>query len=296
MRVEPFFDYARRRQQIFLDRRAGKPAPWTDDPVLRDYRFTNIFREDDKVTVWFRENIRDPMKNSPDVLLATVIFRWFNRIETAELLLEDDLFRGWDGVVAGRVLSGRSPVVTGAYIIKTPAGMDKLNGVIWCIDTFIREKRAVGSLEPLRWHAYAQSMLRDKSWTLQEAWNWLRQFPYMGDFMAYEVVTDLRHTKLLRDAPDVNRWANPGPGAARGLCRLLDKPLDHFDRHNKRDREEMIELMQLLLNKACAGHLWPAEWGWWEMREVEHTLCEWDKFERARLGEGRPRQRFTSST
>ncbi len=36
--------------------------------------------------------------------------------------------------------------------------------------------------------------------------------------------------------------------------------------------------------------------GWktrpWEMREVEHTLCEFDKHERARLGQGRPRGVF----
>jgi hypothetical protein len=30
---------------------------------------------------------------------------------------------------------------------------------------------------------------------------------------------------------------------------------------------------------------WPA----WEMREVEHSLCEFDKYERVRRGEGRPR-------
>jgi hypothetical protein len=33
-------------------------------------------------------------------------------------------------------------------------------------------------------------------------------------------------------------------------------------------------------------------WPKWELREVEHTLCEFDKFERTRLGEGRPRGVF----
>jgi hypothetical protein len=31
--------------------------------------------------------------------------------------------------------------------------------------------------------------------------------------------------------------------------------------------------------------MWPS----WEMRDVEHTLCEFDKYERIRLGEGRTR-------
>ena len=30
----------------------------------------------------------------------------------------------------------------------------------------------------------------------------------------------------------------------------------------------------------------------WDMRTVEHTLCEFDKYERVRTGEGRPRQVF----
>ena len=29
-----------------------------------------------------------------------------------------------------------------------------------------------------------------------------------------------------------------------------------------------------------------------EMREIEHCLCEFDKYERARLGEGRPRAKY----
>ena len=29
-----------------------------------------------------------------------------------------------------------------------------------------------------------------------------------------------------------------------------------------------------------------------EMREIEHCLCEFDKYERVRLGEGRPRSKY----
>ena len=29
-----------------------------------------------------------------------------------------------------------------------------------------------------------------------------------------------------------------------------------------------------------------------EMREIEHSLCEFDKYERTRLGEGRPRAKY----
>ena len=31
---------------------------------------------------------------------------------------------------------------------------------------------------------------------------------------------------------------------------------------------------------------------YWELREIEHCLCEFDKYERIRLGQGRPRTKF----
>lgn len=33
-----------------------------------------------------------------------------------------------------------------------------------------------------------------------------------------------------------------------------------------------------------------------ELREIEHSLCEFDKYERVRRGEGRPRQLFRRNT
>ena len=35
------------------------------------------------------------------------------------------------------------------------------------------------------------------------------------------------------------------------------------------------------------GHMLPLE-----MRDIEHCLCEFDKYERTRLGEGRPRAKY----
>ena len=29
-----------------------------------------------------------------------------------------------------------------------------------------------------------------------------------------------------------------------------------------------------------------------ELREIEHSLCEFDKYERIRLGQGRPKQKY----
>ena len=42
--------FAAKRQRIYLRRLAGEIGPWTDDPVLAAYRFTNAFRAADRVS------------------------------------------------------------------------------------------------------------------------------------------------------------------------------------------------------------------------------------------------------
>ena len=44
----------------------------------------------------------------------------------------------------------------------------------------------------------------------------------------------------------------------------------------------MLELMRELL--AVAPSYWPADFAPWEMREVEHWCCEYDKYRRAKSG------------
>lgn len=270
--LERFFATALERERIRLRRRAGLAPPWTEDPILQQFRFCNLRREDDRTTAWFRRCFRGPCWRDSRVLLGTVIFRWFNRIETGKLLLDppldEELWPGepvnllldWDPDAVRRRLRHMSPLVTGAYMIKTPPGMSKLEGLIWCIGNVWRER------DQLRCHLENRPRLQDMH-------RHLKRFPYLGDFMAYEIVSDLRWTYFLAGAPDIFTWAVPGPGARRGLRRLFG-PLV---------RGEELEAMQSLLAEARKRD-WP-EGRAWEMREVEHWLCEFDKYERARLGE-----------
>ncbi|MCY3888977.1 MAG: putative DNA base hypermodification protein, partial [bacterium] len=50
--TEVFWSYwrlAAERQAIFFRRVSGEASPWTDDPVLGRYRFTNAYRASDRV-------------------------------------------------------------------------------------------------------------------------------------------------------------------------------------------------------------------------------------------------------
>lgn len=270
--VEAMFDFMERRHTIYLDRKAGKPWPWTKDPVLLKWKFTNVYRELDKTTVWFRENVRDPLRNDFDkVIRATIIFRWFNRIETGEILRANSLLIHWDRKTARRVLKGLKPLVTGAYMIKTPTGKDKLEGMLDVISSI--EKKMPYIFDYFRGNP-----------TLEACTEHLREYPFMGPFLAFEVVTDLRHTCVLEKAWDIRTWANPGPGAMRGMNRLTGKPV-----RPKRQwpREAYIQMMQELLSISLST--WPKTFPPLEMRDIEHSLCEFDKYMRAKTGQGEPK-------
>ena len=302
--IERFFTYARERYNILQRRRideSGDPQimvagpPWTEDPILQQYRFCNIFREDDRTTRWIRSHITEG--GYGDRLVgAMIIARWFNRIETLKVLLPPreceppywrrNLLYNWDpGLLydwAARMksrLGGISPLVTGAYMVKTPAGMRKLDGLLWCMEQVLPDARQL--------HERFTGPI-----SLRSATEMLSSYPYLGPFMAYEIVTDLRHS-ILSDAPDIMTWANPGPGCTRGVSRIFCGDRGVLNRHSRDDYEYIQVCMQQLLVVSQDGRHWPSDWPAWEMREVEHTLCEFDKYERARLGQGTPKQRYS---
>lgn len=286
--IRQFFDYARERHAIYLRRFAGEERPWTKDAILQKYRFTNVFRELDRTTIWFRTHVRDPLRNKPDVLLATVVFRMLNRIATGEAVFcQTDLeyesafhhwkARGYDRRVLRRAIvahCGDGPYVTGAYILTSPPGQPKLDGMLEVIGGFAKE--TAGKLPVGFDHS------------LEIVWEWLKAFPYFGPFHAYEIVTDLRHTYLLENAEDINTWANPGPGARRGANRVFGRSVN-----TRIQTSQLMDEMVTLLGYSRDDELWSRRWPAWELREVEHSLCEFDKYERVRLKQGRPRGVFS---
>lgn len=282
---QPFFDFARARHNIHLRRVEQKlPPPWTDDHVLHKYRFTNVYRELDNVTIWFRENVRDKYDAVDDeyVMMATVVFRLFNRNLTGEAIFKQavpDHYNAFEHFMATgdtrvmhdsiRQFCGSGPYCTGAYIVNSPNGYTKLDGVLKMIE-WVYARR----------HEFLEAITNKR--TLENAWDQFRKVNHIADFTSYEFVTDLRHTRLLRNAPDILTWANPGPGAMRGLNRLYGRPLE-----KKQHKHLFVTEMRSVLE--ASREAWPSYWPAWEMREVEHTLCEFDKYERARLGQGKPR-------
>ena len=303
--VTPMARFMRERHNIYLKRRNGYPGPWTTDPILQGGRFCNIFRELDTVTIWIRENIRERFADHPHLWFMLAIARYINWPPTLNMLMLQDrhgerLYPGaWpddpnfrpEAMTAALedIAASGHKVYTGAYMIRAESDPNK-PWYSWSKHRYIAEI-VLGRLWERRsvWE-YTLAGKNEGYPNLERTWD-VFQDPYFvgwGPFMAYEVVTDLRHTRYLRDANDIMTWANAGPGAIRGLNRMYGRDLNA--QPPKSQTNEEMRLIMLEMNASI--DLWPEPWPELEMRDVEHSLCELDKYERVRLGEGKMRSKY----
>jgi hypothetical protein len=224
-----------------------------------------VYRELDRVTIWIRENWREPYADHPNLPFAMAMARQINWPDT---LQEIGFPEHWNPERIKAIMQGRmnrkEKVYTGAYMLTGTLGGTKVEQTIDKILTPLYE------MPP-----------RIISSSLEETWKRYLPYPGFSGFMAYEVVTDLRHTKHLENAEDIMTWANPGPGAKRGLNRIHGRELE-----KSIPRKQLISEMKELLDVCNMAPL-PLE-----MRDIEHCLCEFDKYERVRLGQGKPRAKY----
>src|ERR1043165_6515599 len=93
-----YWYFASERQQVFERRVRGARAPWTVDPILKAFKFCNVFRASDRVSQYLIRNVAyaEEAGDAADRVFQIVAFRLFSRIET------------WLSV---REYLGRSPVI-----------------------------------------------------------------------------------------------------------------------------------------------------------------------------------------
>lgn len=276
-KVQQYFDLAVERHRIYLKRQAGEPWPWTDDPIFSQFKFTNPYRQNDTGTQWLTDNWLTPFADHSMLFFNICLYRQFNWIGTAAYIGFQEEWHAHEVyalIKAYQREHGR--IYTNAHMIAGPK-FDK-----------------VGYREKLRWTIYGildplycalRQFEPQAGDNLQAAFNRLLPATGFGPFLTYEVITDLRHTRYLNQADDIMTWANAGPGAIRGLNRMLGR-----DYKRSMRQPEANELMQelLRLSKSYLPNWMPA----WEMRDIEMWECEYDKYVRVQEGQGRPRCKF----
>jgi hypothetical protein len=271
MRVNDLVKFIKEREKVRVNKEAGKPRPWTTDGILAKYRFCNVHREDDRVTRWLRENWYTKFGGDPDIWFAAVVARLLNYPDSLTDVIEYTLpFRptAFRAMLHGRKVQGLKNF-NAAYIVSTNGvAMDKVDYLV---------ERVLGPLWAAR-----KELRPSKDDELEDYHTDLIQYDGLGSFIAAQVVADLKYMEPLKNAPDWYTFAASGPGSRRGLNRVA-RPTQPVDASWIEGvwREALKELLDKV-NKKLSEPL--------HAQDLQNCLCEFDKYERARLGEGTPKQ------
>ena len=209
---ETYWRFAAERQKVFFRKLEGCPPPWTDDPVIVRHKFTNAYRASDRVSQYLIRNvIYEGEQSVPEVFFRTILFKLFNKIETWELLKsnldtitwEGYCFEQLDGLLS-RALASKTRIYSAAYIM--PSGSS-----------------AFGYRQKHRNHLkLLERMMEDEvphqiadAGSMRQAFEILRSYPMIGDFLAYQFVTDLNYSEIC-DFSEME-FVVPGPGARDGI-------------------------------------------------------------------------------
>ena len=270
---ESYWRFAAERQAVFFRRARGEAHPWTDNPVLAIYKFTNAYRASDRVSQYLIRRViyRDDLpKSPPEVFFRILLFKLFNKIETWELLeralgpitFEEYRFAAYDAVLARAMRAGHR-IYSAAYIM--PPGSHAFG-------QSAKHRNHLLLLERMMADQLAERLAQTR--TMQEGFEKLRAFPTIGDFLAYQFITDINYSELTEFSE--MDFVVPGPGARDGLRKCFIDP-------GGLNEPELIRLMADLQEREFErlGLDFESLWGRrLQLIDCQNLFCEVDKFAR----------------
>lgn len=270
--------WIKEREGIRILKDARQPQPWTEDPILRTYRFCNVRRMDDLVSRWLFDSWFKPYYNHPNMLFAVALARFINNPDSLSLITES-VFKAGNPLFASIKAKLRKhrdsggTVFNGAYMVRGNDGQDKIECVV---DHYVKPLTTL----PLR------ELNTD---SMEEAWTQLSSYYGFGSFMAGQVVADLRWA-VEGSWHDRMTWAPIGPGSNRGMARLYQESANPPYKQNDfcEMLTELIENLRKVLPAIITDRV--------EAHDYQNCLCEFDKYERTLWGEGKPKQLYRSKS
>jgi len=208
---ETFWHFAAERQRIFHARAARSSPPWTLDPILATYRFTNAYRAADRVSQFLINEVIPGSSAEPvDVLFRTLLFKVFNRVSTWRALDEElgPLHASeFNPKACAEVLSrqrqlGRQ-VYSAAYIMPMPA----MPGAT------AKHEAHLALLGDLLTTGTLRSLLEARK--LGDVYVVLTQVPSFGPFLAFQFSIDLNYSPVMSHSE--MDFVIAGPGARSGI-------------------------------------------------------------------------------
>lgn len=278
-RLKEFIYFVNERWSIHQKRLQGLPAPWTKDEILQTYRFTNIRREDDRVTIWIKKNWLDPHSTDYDtVVFAMALARLVNLPSMLKVLGYPSR---WNPERFVRLMDERREAGLTAYnnsyminAVGATKGQSKAGYLAECVlGPIWKNRQHLGNL------ARTGVALKD----LQAA---LMSFHgFGGGFMSGQVVADIKWLPSMRKAVDWSTFAVSGPGSRRGMCWV--RGMEPLPRYNENEwKGDLVTLMSNVRNRM------PVEL---DAQNLQNCLCEFSKYCKVKYLGRRAKQKFRMS-
>lgn len=221
IKVTPVYDnywiFAKNRQDIFIRKMNGDPYPWTDDHILRKYKFTNTYRASDRVSQYLIRNvIYSGNFNTLDTFFRIILFKLFNKIETWELLerkvglitYKNYDYKKYDRILEEAFANG-TRIYSAAYIM-APGRIDK--------NLTRKHSNHLKLLEMMiADNAHEKIAAATK---FQDVFDILIGYPLIGKFLGYQFAIDLNYSEIINFSE--NEFVIPGPGALSGISKCFE--------------------------------------------------------------------------
>lgn len=218
LKTTPVFDtywrFASERQEMFMRRVLGTVPPWTEDPILSGHRFTNAYRASDRVSQYLiRQVIYEGSQTAEEVFFRTMLFKLFNKIETWESLCSRFGTLSWGDFsfdayakVLDNLLEEGERIYSAAYIMPSPAfGSPR------------KHRNHLRLIEYMMADGAPKKMARAGS--LRGAFELLRSYPSLGDFLAFQFAIDINYSELTNFSE--MEFVVAGPGARDGISKCF---------------------------------------------------------------------------
>lgn len=273
--VAAFTKFVRARERHRIAKVGGRDVD-KPDPIITKFRFCNVRRNDDRVTKWIHENYLYDFQDKDEYWFAMIVARLFNNEDTLAdikpyvLPFKPEAMRKKLHKRADAGLKN----FNGAYIVSTNG--HSMNKVDYLVDLVLCPAWAMRK-EMNNW---IENECDQKLELLHKG---LLDLNGMASFMAAQVVADMKYADP-GYWTDFDTFCASGPGSKRGLNRVMGIPIAHP--WNERDFRETLLGLREQVNSILKS------WQPITAQDIQNCLCEYDKYERARLGEGTPKQLY----
>lgn len=289
---ETYWCFAAERHSIYLSRLARRPQPWTADPVMAEYRFTNAYRAADRVSQYLIRNvIYSGPQDIDELVFRLLLFRLYNKTETWDLLSShvgpltwrDFSFTAYASVLNTARDQGRT-LYSAAYVIPPP----RLGEPTKCANH-------LRLLELMMRRSLPNQVAAAQE--LRDVYRVLIEYPSIGRFLGFQLTIDLNYSSALCFSE--MDFVVAGPGASDGIRKCFGPESSGIEDHVI---AYVAEHQQLYFNALALD--FPGLFGRpLQLVDCQNLFCEVDKYARVAhpaveglSGRRRIKQRYRANT